>query len=207
MLARIRDYSVACAVVSKLCLTPLLLVLGCGGAMSAASSTSVGALSGSDARLGIVRSGEKIVAYVCGGPKTYTTHSRWFSGQVSSRSVSLEKDGWTLAIDLYDEAALGTLTAPEGTDSLTFETAPHVAGTIAGIYGALDRGCRTGVVVTQSSSSDPPSYQGTWCDSSGHVEQVEPGASMPSMGDGSGFEVVVQRPDGRATLFVEPVSP
>jgi hypothetical protein len=190
----------ASAVIVRIASLPLLLLAACGGPSVAESSTSVGALNGTDAALGIVRFEKKIVAYVSGGPTTYATHSRWFAGKIDARTVTLEKDGWSLAIDMYDEAALGTLTAPGATSSLTFDTDPRIAGTLAGVYGASESACGAGVVVLQPSPMDMPIVRGTWCDADGRIAPIEP-ASPPTAED-STLVVQVTRPDGPPAALV-----
>lgn len=178
------------------------LAAGCGDVRPASIYT--GTLEGSDVRLGIAREAGALVAYVCGGPSTYTTHSRWFSGSVHAGGAALEKDGWTLELGFEGTEAAGTLRAPDGA-ALAFTAAAGDGDTSTGVYDATDDGCRTGVLVVQERADGAPLLQGTWCDRSGDVAQVEPGVRMPR--GRAGFEVMVNRPAGRSALFVEPVLP
>lgn len=200
----------------SIALASALLAAACG-AEAPHTGVSVGAATNHDARLGVVRSDQQILAYVCGGPSSYATHSRWFRGpagtELSARSLTIESEGWELALELDGDELRATLRDPNAAgETIAFtENAPAAEGTMAGLYSALDRGCRTGVIVFQASADQAPALQGTWCDDSGNFQQVERTISNPALDRSSarmtGFEVEVQRPDGRAILQVEPAAP
>lgn len=155
----------------------------------------VGAIASTDARLSVATSGDRLVAYVCGGPQTLETHTRWFEGRAEEDGTfSLSKDEWVLAGTLSEGTASGTLQGPQG--AALGWTAQDEGGS-TGLFGGEGSGaCRTGVIVF---SADPAQIQGAGCDAAGRLQQVTPDGPITA----GGFSVMA---DGRR-LFVEPVTP
>jgi hypothetical protein len=176
----------------------------CACGSEAPSAVTIGRAIGHDTRLAVIEIDGRTLAYVCGGPSSYATHSRWFRG--ASTDGVLESEGWRLR--LHGERP--TLETPSSGPSIEFESnAPVREDSMAGLYATMDRGCRTGVIVSEDEGGTP-AIQGTWCDESGNFEQVEPAFYAPNADQNvlrSGFEVEVLRPDGPAILQVRPAAP
>lgn len=189
---------------------PLVLLaaacaLGCTDPGEAPSQW-VGALPGTDLALALTSEGDGALrAYVCGGPDTYATHSRWFEGTLTADGAfDAVREGWALTGDAGPDGASGTLTSPDG-DELPFDAHPATAP-LEGLYFALDSGCRTGAVVWTGAAGEP-SLQGTWCDDQSHFEQVTP--VLPITLTAEGIHVRVDRTEigmDKLDLYVEPIS-
>jgi hypothetical protein len=180
------------------------LCAGCAGGEAGASDVAVGTILGTDAVIGRVSDGDKVTFYMCGGPTTYSTMTRWFSGaDDASGAVSLENDGWQVVSDPGGHS--GRILPPEG-PALVFEAHETRFGTPEGLYAAVDNGCRTGAVVLQPPGSSAPIVQGAWCGGGdgSRFEQVIP--ILPGDVSGGGIAVHVNVDGIRKALFVVPVA-
>lgn len=128
-------------------------LLGCGdtgdeaGAVSedpAAPRVYVGALSGSDVRVGLVVEGGRAALFFCGGPSTLS-ETRWFRGAFEGERIDLTKNGAHAIGEVGAEEASGTLRTEAG-DVGWNVTRVH-DGSVAGLYEANDEGV-AGVVVS-----------------------------------------------------------
>jgi hypothetical protein len=183
-------------------LTGLLLLVGCRGeAETQHAIGAIGAIGGSDAVIGVARSGDDaVLAYVCGGETTLQDWTRWFEGTVESDALDLSADGWTLT-GAWDGAAWsGELSGPDGASGWS---AGSGTDPLVGLYGADDGACTAGVVVTDDGAE--LSAQGAWCDPDADVlRQVTPVNLI--LDDGS-LTVRVDALDGPYDFSVRPVSP
>lgn len=174
------------------------LVGGCGGVVSSSSEgTYVGKLSGSDAEIAIVASNGSVLAYVCGGDRSYTSATRWFVGE-AGEGLHLEKDGWRIDGALVDQAWQGTLLSPSG-DSLAWSTEAVANGSEAGLYMAEIDGGKAGVIVHESGAQIE--IQGAWREKIGRVLQVTP--VMPVHVEAGSLLVSIDRPDGARLIKVD----
>ena len=180
------------------------LLVGCAGGEAGANDVAVGTVLGTDAVIGRVSDGDKVTFYMCGGPTTYSTMTRWFSGaDDASGAVSLENDGWQVVSDPGGHS--GRILPPTG-PALAFEAHATRFGTAEGLYAAVDSGCRTGAVVLQPSGADAPTVQGAWCGGSNgsRFEQVIP--ILPDDVNAAGIAVHVNVDGIHKALFVVPVA-
>jgi hypothetical protein len=179
---------------------------GCAGVESVdpvSAPVYVGNVAGTDALLAVVVDGEEVVAYVCGGPSSFETHSRWFRapvGDTRERAINLENDGLSLVGSLEGSVARGELREPDGT--IRSWTAAALHGGLAGLYAAEDEGCMTGVIVGESEDGADPPAQGTWCNAAGVRAQVTP--LQPILLQKNGLEVSVTVGGKSRRLFVTP---
>ncbi len=172
------------------------LLVGCGGGVPVPDGEWVGRMDSSDAWVAIRADGGKLAAYVCGGPDTLETHTRWWSGAAAA-DVSLESDGWTIEATLGGGQAGGTLTDVDGNEeAFSLDELPD--GGVAGLFTGFDSDCRAGVIVQEDES-----VQGAWCSSDGLFAQVTP-VTPVSM---DGFEVTADTAIGERTFDVERVVP
>lgn len=179
-------------------------LVGCAGGEAGADDVAVGTILGTDAVIGRVSDGDKVTFYMCGGPTTYGTMTRWFSGlDDASGAVSLENDGWQVVSDPGGHS--GRILPPEG-PALVFEAHATRFGTPEGLYAAVDSGCRTGAVVLQPPGAAGPTVQGAWCGGSDarRFEQVIP--ILPGDVSSGGIAVHVDIDGIRKALFVVPVA-
>jgi len=178
----------------------LSLSAGCGDESAGVSSSSVGVIEDTDAVVGIVTSADQVTFYVCGGDKTYSTMTRWFSGPVSAGGAggtTLSKGGWKVTAGAGFNR--GALITPQG-KSLPWSARPVVAGSAEGLYGAFDSGCRTGAVVTGSGRGADPRLQGTWCDGKRYAQVIP---ILPVVRVGDGIPVRIPLPEGAKDLIVQ----
>lgn len=123
--------------------------------------TYVGTVSGSDAWIATYAQGNQIAVYVCGGPTSYTTASRWYFGTIAARHASLSAEGWSVDVDLEEGHATGKLTPPSAGAPFTFDAAKARSGSFDGLYFAVDDGRKAGVIVRHELGKDP-AILGTW---------------------------------------------
>lgn len=196
---------------ARVSLLPVVLAAifaaGCGNDASARRAFG-GELSSSDAVAGAVVDGDRASVYVCGGPATFATATRWFQGSVEELADGLTRDGWivraTINLRTVGYPLVGEVLSPDG-DAFDFTLVAAEAGSIANLYSTLDAGCRTGVVVREIPGQDP-AVQGVWCSDLGEVEQVTPGIAPLVIEDGA-LTVSVERPEGLHELVVRPFDP
>ena len=183
------------------------LLTSTGACASAASSAAarpaersfIGTVPGTDAVVALVATDTSATFYVCGGPSTFGSLTRWFSGTADANSLHLTSpDTATVEGTIDATTAQGTLNLPDGS-TRPWTARPKSVGTDEGLYATVDQGCRTGVVVTQPTAEATPSVQGTWCNLSNDHVQVTP--VMPFVRQGSALEVLV----AARALFVSPV--
>jgi hypothetical protein len=161
-------------------------------------ATYVGRLQGTDAVIAVVRSGGTVMAYACGGPSTYATQTNWFpAAAATAGAFQLQHAGWSLAGGAAGDGFAGSLVAPDGA-SFAWNASPVGADTAAGLYAVSDEGCRTGVVIIQSSPDSPPAVQGTWCNAQGAKAPVTP-VILPAPG-ANRVTVRATAPDGPRVL-------
>ena len=185
--------------------------IGCGGEEGISPAPQpdlsyVGLVEGSDARVAVVEDGEDLVAYLCGGPTSFATLTRWFRAPLPEQGspFRLEKDGVVIEGTIDEGLAEGEVEAPDGT-RLAFHAEATPRGDLAGLYGAEDEGCMTGVIVTPAGPGEEPLVQGTWCSASGSRAQVIP--ILPAQLQPRGIEVRVVVGAETRHLFVTPFRP
>jgi hypothetical protein len=181
-------------------LLPLVMLVTCGAMVPAASGCSsaaparqagdaaplvyVGALSTTDAVVGLEVGPGGWVFYSCGGPTSLETLTHWFSGGPRAAdgfsggpaggNLELARDGWLLEGHPEESAGwAGTLTDPQGTVR-SWNAARLTGDTLSGVYNSIENGCRTGLVLSQTTPGGAIRAQGTWCDGAGHFLQVTP---------------------------------
>ncbi|MCA9667426.1 MAG: hypothetical protein KC503_17625 [Myxococcales bacterium] len=165
----------------------------------------VGAVSQSDVVIGVSSKQGLAKLYVCGGDATYQDTTRWLEGTLDNDGGSFAaNDGWSATVTRVGSTLTGKVTTPDKRE-LSFDASAAAAGTIAGLYGVLDDGCMTGVVVRQPSAGDAPTAQGVWCASDGTVAQVTP--VMPLVLSASGLAVRVNVAGAQRELTVSLVAP
>jgi hypothetical protein len=140
------------------------MLLGCSGEPE---GTWISRLEGTDAWLAVRAEGGAAAAYVCGGPTTMATHSRWMHTTEVDGSLSFAADGWSLTFERDDDGGSGELISPDAV-SLAVNAKKVTDGGIDGLYTAFDSGCRDGLIIDGGGS------QGTWCDDSGLFAEVTP---------------------------------
>lgn len=181
-----------------------LLLAGCAGAEAEVNDVAVGTILGTDAVIGRVSDGDKVTFYMCGGPTTYSSMTRWFSGvDDASGAVVLESGGWQVLSDPGGHS--GRIVPPDG-PALVFEAHAARFGTPEGLYAAVDGTCRTGAVVLQPPGADAPMVQGAWCGGAdgSRFEQVIP--ILPGDVSRSGIAVRADIDGIRKALFVVPLA-
>lgn len=192
------------------CALLTLFASGCSGEDESSGAvappqTFIGELQGSDAVIAIVEEDASWIAYVCGGPLTYATLTRWFAGtsrggagEATLRGVT---GGASLVADGVAGAREGTITS--GDVSLTFraDRIPTSVSRVPGLFSAIDSGCRAGLVVMPEGAGSTPRMQGVWCDDAGRFGQVTP--IMPLTVRGERVAVHVGEPARQ--LYMQPV--
>jgi voltage-gated potassium channel Kch len=165
-------------------LAPLALCAACGAEdqipkapIAAQASVFIGRLEAADSIVGLTVSERgDVYAYVCGGDTTYATHSRWFSGPLSSSSASIKNEGFQLDVILQGDMTDITLTAPDGAVVSTQAERAGAASRSAVYESAIDTDCRWGVVALDDDGADPEVF-GTWCGLAAAPDAGDPGAT------------------------------
>ncbi len=135
----------------------------------------VGNLSGTDARIGIVLQNGKVNFFVCGGPSTYTTHTKWLRGEaIDFDSFSLAADGWSASAARVGGRWAGKLRRPGDAADLPFDAYFADPFTIAGLYETTIPEGLAGVIVMQRTKADPATVQGSFKLAGGGFLQVLP---------------------------------
>jgi hypothetical protein len=180
---------------------PVLLgvLLGCSASDDAATpSTSqaslVGALNGTDARVGLVVNDTKGVLYVCGGATTRAALTRWFGGSRTAAGIDWTTDDLRVVAAPSGKGWSGEVRKMDGS-AMTFALTP-AEGSVAGLYQALLPEGRAGVVVFPDAT-----ILGTFKTTAGVFEQVLPVREVSRTPNGIEVQIT-----GR-TFFVQPVVP
>lgn len=148
--------------------------------------------------------------FFCDSYAAMPMRARWMTqpaglgGTEDAASLQLQGAGWRAELARTADELTGTITDDAGA-SQDITAAVAAEGTIAGLYAVDDAGCKTGVVVVQSSTAEVPLVQGAWCDGSGMIAQVTP-AAPAALRDG-GLDVEVVLPGETRRLFVSPLAP
>jgi hypothetical protein len=101
---------------------------------STGTHTYVGRAAGSEALIGVVVDGKRVLAYVCDGVPgepvgTTPKVQAWFNGESDGGSVDVSQGGGRLKLDLTDSGMSGTVTLADGrTLQVTGETTTGDAG-------------------------------------------------------------------------------
>jgi hypothetical protein len=182
-------------------------LLAPGAAGCSRSYTWVGAVPETDALAAIAVDDGALRAYVCGGPLTYATLTRWYEGQVEGQgSFNVTSGEWTMTGGVSDTNAFANFF--DGSSQALFLEAEMVDDGLSGLYSVEDSGCHTGVIVMDNGAG-APILQGTWCDEQGHRAQVTPVAPIELV-DGAIHVQVDLSPFGQGggirDLFVTRVS-
>jgi hypothetical protein len=182
------------------------VVLGCGAAVSPAplGAVYVGRVEGSDVALAVVVDGDQVVAYVCGGARTFDSHTAWFRGPRTAGGASAELVGprGSLRFVWGDADAEGVFVDANG-QSFRWQIARVSEEARAGLYDRSEPGCRAGAIVLDDRGGES-SVQGVACDAAGRRSQVTP--IMPLLGrpeDGLSLRLRAQS----RVLLARPVRP
>lgn len=175
-----------------------MMGVGCGGS-TADATAFVGAVTdpGQNAVVGAVSDGVDVSFYVCGGPTSYATMTRWILGTVGAGgALNLTTDGFHVTGNL--DAGAGQLVTDTGA-TLAW-TARPATGALEGLYQATAAGCRSGAVIGDFGDGRGTRLQGTWCDAASHFAQVTP-IKNPLTLDGQNVAVTVET-SGAPTLVL-----
>ena len=187
-------------------------VSGCSDADGRSSSdapaqTFIGELQGTDALIAIVEQDRSWIAYVCGGPQTYATLTRWFGGTgqggAGERTLRADAEDASLVAKPAADAREGTITNGDREFAFRADPIPTRVVEVTGLYSAIHTGCRAGLVVMPGSAGSTPRMQGVWCDRTGQVGQVTP--IMPLTVQDA--QVAVRAGEPAQQLYMQPAVP
>ena len=161
-------------------------------------TTQVGR-AGGDAAIAVATRGAEVSVYLCGGPSTFASLTRWFEGAVGAdeRLSLTSDDGAVLTGDLA--AGRGEIATPDG-QTLAYRVSAAGAA-VEGLYEA-EGACHAGVVAGDLDGDGQTHFQGAACDAEGKVAQVTP--ILPVAVTERGLAVRVLTTPA-TTLFVERV--
>lgn len=161
-----------------------------------------GVVEGTDIFVATVYEDDRAIAYFCGGPSTYDTHTHWFAGEPSEDGTfDLAMGDVRVTGEADADGASGTLVDAMGTEH-TFTTKAPSADSIEGLYTIdVTDDCRAGVVVANDGGQTQA--QGVYfCEDEGLFVQVI--ILEPALTADGGMEVDVELPEGMQTLTVQP---
>lgn len=130
----------------------LALLGGCGNRPATPDTgpqVFVGEILESDALLALVVQDGNLVAYTCGGPDTWSSHTGWFYGSVSAGQIgpTTAPNGHRLEGRLDGQTASGSFSLPDGS-TLRWSAERARPGSGAGLYSHEQDGQLTGLIVT-----------------------------------------------------------
>lgn len=166
----------------------LVLLVGCGNrpSLDTGPQVFVGEIAGSDALIALVVQDGSLVAYACGGPNSWGSHTGWFYGSVGAGQINptTAPNGHRLEGRLDGQTASGSFTLPDGnTLRWSAERARPASG--AGLYSHEQDGQLTGLIVTNTGKMAGASRLATG-DSTGLYTPVQvttpPTSTNPSPG-------------------------
>jgi hypothetical protein len=159
------------------------LALGCSGdpepsPAGQSPNAWVGAVEGSDVKVGLANQDGMVLLFFCGGSDSYASHTRWFTGDgVRPDPFSFAEAGWSIEGAIGSDGSITGTLRTESDDAGSWSAEPVAPRTLAGLYeGAAPCG-RLGLIVTQATTRDEPSGQGACLRVEGElaiVEQVNP---------------------------------
>jgi hypothetical protein len=169
-------------------------VIACGSSSSSpapgASRVFVGAVSGSDARVGVVATDHNARIFFCGGAASIAASTHWFQSVPidSNGTLTQARDaaGWSMEGTVADTGLSGMVTSAAGA-TLAFRADPVASGTIAGLYAAAGPCGTIGLIVAQSSAGTEATGQGACVPAAGGAspEQVNPIRPIERAADGT----------------------
>jgi len=168
---------------------------------AATSRTFVGTVTGTDANVGFVVESGVALLFFCGGAQTYTTHTKWFRGQIAlgapfmltQPAPSTAKASGTLMGG--GVTVTGTFDRGDG-NALAWTATAVSPATAAVLYEASTADGTAALIVTQPTPNDTPSLQGAFkLDAGGVIQQV-----VPLMPLNDGFRVQINVDGGTTTL-------
>jgi hypothetical protein len=187
------------------------LAAGCGGA-AAGTSAFVGEVTdqGQDAVIGAVSDGARVSFYVCGGPSSYATMTKWIQGPVAADgTLDISGGGFRVTGRIGGEGqsplGAGRIQTPAG-EAVSWTVRPAV-GSLEGLYQTMDGSCRTGAVVGDFGDGLGVRLQGTWCGGGSQYAQVTPIRSPLALEEGEDIAVRVEAADAQALLVSRLVAP
>ncbi len=171
----------------------LVLLVGCGNRPSPDTGPQVfvGEIAGSDALIALVVQDGNLVAYACGGPNSWGSHTGWFYGSVGAGQINptTAPNGHRLEGRLDGQTASGSFTLPDG-NTLRWSAERARPGSGAGLYSHEQDGQLTGLIVTNTGKMAGASRLATG-DSTGLYAPVQvttpPTSTNPSPGVSGNF--------------------
>ena len=130
--------------------------------------------------VGLVQSGNAASVFVCGGPSSFATQTRWFSSSIGLDSpFSLSAGGFRLEGTASADSIEGVLReeVSDTSDARSFSARPVDNGSLAGVYDAFGPCGHLGLIIQPSSPGEPTAAQGACLrieDGAQIVEQVNP---------------------------------
>lgn len=167
----------------------LVLLVGCGNRPASPDTgpqVFVGEIAGSDALIALVVQDGNLVAYACGGPNSWGSHTGWFYGSVGAGQINptIAPNGHRLEGRLDGQTASGSFTLPDG-NTLRWSAERARPGSGAGLYSHEQDGQLTGLIVTNTGKMAGASRLATG-DSTGLYAPVQvttpPTSTNPSPG-------------------------
>lgn len=167
----------------------LALLVGCGNRPAnpdTGPQVFVGEIAGSDALIALVVQDGNLVAYACGGPNSWGSHTGWFYGSVGAGQINptTAPNGHRLEGRLDGQTASGSFTLPDG-NTLRWSAERARPGSGAGLYSHEQDGQLTGLIVTNTGKMAGASRLATG-DSTGLYAPVQvttpPTSTNPSPG-------------------------
>lgn len=140
----------------------------------------VGAVQDSDLMVGVVQAGNAASLFVCGGPSSFATQTRWFSSPIGLDSpFSLAAGGLRLEGTTSADSIEGVLQedASDPGDARSFSARPVDNASLAGVYDAFGPCGHLGLIIQPSSPGEPAAAQGACLrveNGAQIVEQVNP---------------------------------
>ncbi len=117
-----------------------------GGPTPNTQQTFVGDVTGTETRVALVRDGDDVALFFCGGATTFATATRWVRAQAQGDTFDVTADGWAVHVSIQGGLVTGTLDTGDGVAAAWQGSRVDEAG-LAGLYEAEQSDGNVGVVV------------------------------------------------------------
>lgn len=171
---------------------------GSGGDDGPATQTTfVGDIPGTDVRVAVIRDGDRIALFFCGGDASFATSTKWIRTSAEGAAFTVADGGWTAEVSIDGAAVTGTVDRGDGVP-VAWQAARVDEAGLPGLYEAEHEDGRVGVIVGLDGAGEPVA-QGALV-SATIAAQVVPIAPLERVADR--VQVKVLLPDGAKNLTV-----
>ena len=117
-----------------------------GGPAPVTQQTFVGDVPGTEMRVAVVRDGDDVALFFCGGATTFATATKWIRSTAAGTAFDLVADSWKATVSIQGGLVTGTVDIGDGA-ALAWQGARVDEAGVAGLYEAAQSDGNVGVIV------------------------------------------------------------